>query len=81
MVLYYLIKKLPTHIAVEYDKLKSLSSKIQRTSSSIGSIYKAIYHDVIPAFAKFIGQFVNMKDKYKTKKSLLLSHLTAHRHS
>ena len=45
MASYYLIRKLPRHIAVEYYKLKSLSSKIQRTSSSIGFIYKAIFHE------------------------------------
>ena len=81
MVSYYLIRKLPRHITVEYYKLKSLSSKIQRTSSSIGSIYKAIYHEVIPTFTKVKGHFVNMKDKYKAGKSILQSHLTAYKHN
>ena len=52
MALYYLIRKLTRHIVGEYYKLKSLSSKIQRTSSSIGFIYKAIYHEVTPAFCQ-----------------------------
>ena len=52
MASYYLIRKLPRHIAVEYHKLKSLSSKIQRTSSSIGFIYKTIFHEVRPTFAR-----------------------------
>ena len=71
MASYYLIRKLPRHMAVEYYKLKSLSSKIQRTSSSIGFIYKAIFHEVIPTFAKVKGQFVNVKDKYKAEKFIL----------
>ena len=50
-------------------------------SSSIGFIYKAIYHGVTPTFAKVKGQFVNMKDKYKVEKSILQSHLTAHKHN
>ena len=78
---HYLIRKLPRDIVVEYCKLKSLSSKIQRTSSSVGFIYKAIYHEVIPTFAKVKGQFVNMKDKYKAEKSILQSHVTAHKHT
>ena len=81
MASYYLIRKLPRHIVGEYYKLRSLSSKIQRTSSSIGFIYKAIYHEVTPTFAKVKGQFVNMKDKYKAEKSILQSHLTAHKHN
>ena len=81
MASYYLIKKLPRDIAVEYYKLKSLSSKVQRTSSSIDFIYKAIYHGVTPTFAKVKGQFVKMKDKYKAEKSILQSHLRAHKHN
>ena len=68
-------------ITIKYYKLKSLSSKIQRTSSSIGFIQKPIFHEVIPTFAKVKGQFINMKDKYKAEKSILQSHLTAYRHN
>ena len=78
---YYLIRKLPRDIAVEYFKLKSLSSKIQRTSSSIRFICKAIFQELISTFAKVKGQFINKKDKYKAEKSILRSHLTAHRHN
>ena len=67
MASYYLIRNLPRHIVVEYYKLKSFASKTQRTSSSIGFTYKAIYHDVIPIFAKVKGQFLNMKEKYKAE--------------
>ena len=81
MVSYYLIRKLPRHITVEYYKLKSLSSKIQRTSSSIGFIYKAINHEIIPTFTKVKGHFVNMKDKYKAEKSIPQSNLTAYKHN
>ena len=81
MASYHLTKKLPRHIAVEYYKLKSLWNKIERTSSSIGFIYKAIFHEVIPTVVKVNGQFVNMKDKYKAENSILQSHLRAHRHN
>ena len=78
---YYLIRKLPRDIAVEYYKLKSLSSKIQRTSSSIRFICKAIFQELRSTFAKVKGQFINKKDKYKAEKSILRSHLTTHRHN
>ena len=81
MASYYLIRKLPRHIAVEYYKSKSLSSKIQRTSSSIGFICKVLFQEVIPTFAKVKGQFVNKKEKYKAEKSILQSPLTIHRHN
>ena len=81
MASYYLIRKLPRHIAVEYYKLKSSSSKIRRTSSSIGFIYKAIFYEIIPTFAKVKGKFVNKEDKSKAEKSILQSHLTIHRHN
>ena len=48
---------------------------------SIGFIYKAIFHEVIPTFAKVKGQFINKKDKYKARKSILQSHLITHRHN
>ena len=73
MTLYYLIGKFSRHIAAEYYKLKSLSSKTQRTSPSKGFIYKAIFHEVIPTFAKVKGQFVNNKEKYTVRKSILQS--------
>ena len=47
----------------------------------IGFIYKAIFHEVIPTFAKIKGQFFNMKDKYKAEKSILQPHLTTYRHN
>ena len=81
MASYYLIRKLPRHITIEYYKLKWLSSKIQRTSSSVGFIHKAIYHEIIPTFAKVNGQFVYIKDKYKAEKIILQSHLTVHKHN
>ena len=48
---------------------------------SIGFIYKAIFHEVIPTFVKIKGQFFNMKDNYKAEKSILQPHLTTHRHN
>ena len=39
----YFIKLLPRQIAKHYIRLKSVTSKIQRTASSIAFIQKALY--------------------------------------
>ena len=70
---------LPRHIATDYYKLKSLSSKIQKTASSIGFIQHALFHKVTPTFAKVRGQFLNYKDRYNAVKLILNSHLLEHR--
>ena len=44
-------------------------------------MYKAIFDGVIPTSAKVKGQFVNKKDKCKSEKYLLQSHLPTHRHN
>ena len=74
-----LINTLPRHIAIDYYKLKSLSSKIQKAASSIGFIQHALFHEVTPTFVKVRGQFINHKDRYNSVKSILNSHLLEHR--
>ena len=73
------INTLPRHIAIDYYKLKSLSSKIQKAASSIGFIQHALFHEVTPTFAKVRGQFINHKDRYNAVKSILNSHILEHR--
>ena len=55
--------------------LKSVTSKIKRTTMSIAFIEKALYYEVTPTFAKVKGQFINLKDQRSTEKKVLLSHL------
>ena len=74
-----LINTLPRHIAIDYYKLKSLSSKLQKGACSIGFKQHALFHELTPTFAKVKRQFINHKDKYSTVKSILSSHLLEHR--
>ena len=69
------INLFPRPIAEGYFKLKSLSSKIQRTSSNIRLINQALFHQITLTFAKVKGHFGSLKDKhtnvqlwYKNKK-------------
>ena len=73
------IKLLLRQIAKHYIRLKSVTSKIQRTTSSIAFIQKALYYEVTPTFAKVKGQFINLKDQRSAEKKELLSHLKDHR--
>ena len=73
------IKLLPRQIAKQYTKFKSVTSKIQRTKSSIAFIQKALYYKVTLTFAKVKGQFINLKDQCSAEKKVLLSHFKDHR--
>ena len=44
----HFIDLLPRHIAVNYLKLKSYTSKIHRTASSIGFICKSLHNNIVP---------------------------------
>ena len=56
-----------------------MTNKIQRTTSSIAFIQKALYYEVTPTFTKVKGQFINLKDQRSAEKKALLSHLKDHR--
>ena len=56
-----------------------MTNKIQRTTSSIAFIKKALYYEVTPTFTKVKGQFINLKDQRSAEKKALLSHLKDHR--
>ena len=51
------------HIADIYKKFIKVTSKLHKTSSSIGFIKKALHHNVTTTFAEIRGQFVNNKDQ------------------
>ena len=61
-----------------FNKLKSLTPKIQRTVSSIEFIKQSLFHGVTPMFAKMKGQLLNERDRWKSSKIILKSQL--HRH-
>ena len=63
-------KKLPKRIAVIYKDLRNVTSKLHRTAGSIGFIKKALYHDIIPKFARVTAISlikkvnINLKEAY-----------------
>ena len=62
-----------------FHKLKSLTSKLQRTASSITFIAQSLFHGVIPTFAKVKGQFLNERDRWKSSEFILRSQLRKHK--
>ena len=70
-----LFNLLPRHVAADYLKLKSITSKLQKTVSSIAFINKSLHHNLLHTFVKVQGQFVIIKDKTRAKESILQSNL------
>ena len=56
------------------DQLKT-TSKLQWATESIGFIKKALQHEVATKSAQVKGNFINVNDRYKPKKCILLLHL------
>ena len=52
------------HIADKYYELKKVTSKIEKTASSIGFLNQSLYHNFIPIFAEIKGLFNSTKDKH-----------------
>jgi len=73
------INILPRRIADFYFKLKYITSKIQKTASSIGFINHALAINVTPKFAKVNGQIIDVKDRLDAERKLLISHLQNHK--
>ena len=71
-------EKLPKHVAIMYKHLRSVTSKLHRTSGSISFTKKALYHEIIPKFARVNSNSMNKNDQYKSKRSILSSHLNEH---
>ena len=55
MALYNFINTLPGRIAITVKELKSTTSKLQKTGSSIGFIENTLYHQITPKFANVKG--------------------------
>ena len=62
-----------------FNKLKSLTSKLQRTTPSIGFIKQSLFHGVIPTFAKVKGQLLIERDRWKSSEIILKSQLRKHK--
>ena len=73
-----IVKLLPKRVAELYKELKNITSKLHRTSGSIGFIKKALHNEVTPKFAQVKGNFININDRFKSEKRILLSHLNDH---
>ena len=71
----HLLDILPRRYTTLFNKLKSLTSKLHRTASSIGFIEQSLFHGVIPTFAKVKGQFLNERDRWKSSEIILKSQL------
>ena len=54
-------------IAITIKELKSTTSKLQTTASSMDFIKHALYHQITPKFANVKGQFLHTGDKWKRK--------------
>ena len=74
-----LLDILPRRYTTLFNKLKSLTSKLQRTASSIAFIKQSLFHGVIPTFAKVKGQFLNERDGWKSSEIILKSQLHKHK--
>ena len=68
-------------IADIYRDLRSTTSKLEKTASSIAFIEHALHHHVTPKFATVKGNFLQTEDKIKAERSLLFSHLRRHKKS
>ena len=72
------MKLLSRRIDKHYIRYKSVTSKIQRTTSSIAFIQKVLYYEVTPTVAEVKGQFINLKDEHSAGKNVLHSYLKDH---
>ena len=70
---------LPRHIVANYLKLKCITSKLQKTASSTAFTKTSLHHNLVPAFAKVQGEFVNIKNKSRAGESILESNLVEHK--
>ena len=71
-------KFIPRRVAVHFNNLIRVTSKVQKRAASIGFVKKALYRKVTPKFALFKRQFKTEKDKSKYEQKVMLSHLQDH---
>ena len=74
------IQYLSIHAAVYYTILESLTSKIRRTTESIGFVEKSLNHKVAPTFATLKSKLINKNDKLSAEQALIESSSGAQRH-
>ena len=75
----FLLDNLPRRYTTFFNKLKSLTSKFQKTASSIPFIKQSFSHGVIPTFAKVKGHFLNERHRWKSSEIILKSQLQKHK--
>ena len=75
----FLLDILPRRYTALLNKLKLLTSKLQRTASSIAFIEQSLFHGVRPTFVKVKGQFLNERDRWKSSEIILKSQLHKHK--
>ena len=61
-------KFIPRCVAVEFDNLIRVTSKVQKRAASIGFVKKGLYHEVTLKFTLVKGQFNTERDKWKCEK-------------
>ena len=69
---------LPQGIAFSYQKLKYLTSKLQRIAASIGFVQQALWNRCTPTFAMVNGNFASEDHRYAAVKSILKANLKEH---
>ena len=74
-------KFIPRCVAVDFNNLIRVTSKVQKRAASIGFVKKALYREVTPKFALVKGQFKTEKDKWKCEQKVMLSHLQDHKNT
>ena len=70
MALHFLVNNLLRRIADIYRKLRSTTSKLQKTVSGIAFTEHALHHHVTPKFADLKRQFLQTEDKMKAERSI-----------
>ena len=63
-----IVKLLPKLVAKLYKEIKNITSKLHRTSRSIGFIKKALHNKVTPKFPEVKDDFINTNDRFKSEK-------------
>ena len=74
-------KFIPRPVTTDFNKLISITSKVQRRAPSIGFVKKALYLEVTPKFVLVKGQFKTEIDKWKCERKVMLSHLQDHKNT
>ena len=70
-----IVKLLPKRVTELYKVFRNVTSKLHRTSESIGFIKKALHNEVTPKFAPVKGNVININDRFKPEKSFFFYHI------